>query len=168
MPRKNTKLLKFDQELFDELKPWQKTAFFELFNMEVNLTTITEIAEKINKSRTSLSQFYNSAAYRKIAVQYIDQKILGLGSLAHDAAKDILTDTRVNVQGARARVAIKVLEEAGSKEPPALPAGGNNVLNYFDFSKPDSITLKGVQDVKAKILKKLKVSLGNQPVTEGL
>jgi len=167
MPRRNTKLLKFDQEAFNELKPWQQKAFVELFNMETNFKTITDIAKELGKSRTSMSQFYNSAAYRKIAQQFVDQKILSLGSLAFDAAKDILTDSRVNVQGARARVAIKIFEEAKSKEPAALPAAGGNILNYFDFSKPDSITLEGVRDVKAQILKKIQGSLGKQAATEG-
>jgi len=146
-------MIKFDAEKYEDLKPWMKKAFDLLFNKKLTGHSVSSVAKEIGKSRQAVSAFYNSECYKNIAVKWTQMKFRDLNALALDAAGDILTDNRVNVQGARGRMAMHILDETNKPDPNERPAGIGNLNIIFGDLK--DLNLDKVRDMKQKLLKRI-------------
>jgi len=161
---RKTKLLKFDAQKYEELKGWEKRAFDLLYKKGLTGDTVKGIAEQVGKSRVAVSQFYNSKCYADLAVAWTKKQYRDREAVALNAVDDILTDTRVNVQSARARTALKVLDDVIKPDPANAPAAGdtNNFLSFFfgDVKDLQDLNLDMVQKAKAGLLKRIGGEVG--------
>lgn len=143
---------------YDLLTEWQKEAFELLYTRYEHNLSASEIATRVGKSKTVVSEFHNSPEYEEIAALRSYRDLKGMLPLAIATRKSIMTTSESDV--ARLNAANKVIEEVG---PLMDKSNGLNAktVNIFQTIVQDGegITLEAIRKRRIETQRRLELGL---------